>query len=80
MAPRRPSRRGKRELRGTATADRPWDLGYFIGYRTAEAYYNRTNDKHAALRDIIEVRDADQFLAQSGYAPVAGVIRELPNF
>jgi hypothetical protein len=54
---------------GTATADRPGDLGYFIGYRIAEAYYGRTVDKRAALRAIIEVNDADQFLAQSGYAP-----------
>jgi len=54
---------------GSTTSDRPGDLGYFIGYRIAEAYYNRTADKRAAVRDIIEVRDADQFLAQSGYAP-----------
>jgi len=54
---------------GSATTDRPGDLGYFIGYRIAEAYYNRAADKRAAVRDIIEVRDADQFLAQSGYTP-----------
>jgi hypothetical protein len=54
---------------GGATSDRPGDLGYFIGYRIAEAYYNRAANKRTAVRDIIEVRDADQFLAQSGYAP-----------
>jgi hypothetical protein len=54
---------------GSATSARPGDLGYFIGYRIAQAYYNRTSDKRAAVRAIIDVRDADQFLTQSGYAP-----------
>jgi hypothetical protein len=54
---------------GSATADRPGDLGYFIGYRVVQAYYNRTADKTAAIRAIIEIRNADQFLTQSGYAP-----------
>jgi len=54
---------------GGAAGDRPGDLGYFIGYRIAEAYYTRTADKRAAVRGIIEMRDAAQFLAASGYAP-----------
>ena len=50
---------------------RPNDLGYFIGYRIAEAYYNRTADKRQAVRDILtggggNVKDV---LAQSGYDP-----------
>jgi Predicted Zn-dependent protease (DUF2268) len=53
----------------TATPTRPGDLGYFIGYRIAEAYYMKQADKVAALRDIIEMKDADAFLAASGYAP-----------
>jgi predicted Zn-dependent protease DUF2268 len=54
---------------GTATTDRPGDLGYFIGYRIAESFYNRATDKQVALRAIIEVSDSDLFLWQSGYAP-----------
>ena len=54
---------------GSATSARPGDLGYFIGYRIAQSYYNRTSDKRAAVRAIIDARDADQFLTQSGYAP-----------
>jgi len=54
---------------GSKTADRPGDLGYFIGYRIAESYYARATDKREALRAIIEVNDADAFLTQSGYAP-----------
>ena len=48
---------------------RPGDLGYFIGYRIAEAYYQRAPDKVAAVKDIIEVTNSDDFLARSGYAP-----------
>jgi predicted Zn-dependent protease DUF2268 len=54
---------------GSATADRPGDLGYFIGYRIAEAFYNRTADKNLAVRAIIEVSNSDLFLTQSGYSP-----------
>jgi Predicted Zn-dependent protease (DUF2268) len=52
---------------GSSTGERPGDLGYFIGYRIAQAFYNRAADKTAALRAIIEVRDAFAFLAASGY-------------
>ena len=49
--------------------DRPADLGYFIGHRIAEAYYNRAADKPQAIRDIIAARDVKALLAQSGYDP-----------
>ena len=45
------------------------DLGYFIGYRIAEAFYGRTVNKREALRAIIDVSNSDLFLSQSGYAP-----------
>ena len=54
---------------GSTTADRPGDLGYFIGYRIAEAFYNRTADKALAVRAIIELSNSDLFLSQSGYSP-----------
>jgi len=54
---------------GNPPPGRPGDLGYFIGYRIAQAYYARTTAKTQALRDIIEVRDAPAFLAASGYNP-----------
>ena len=52
---------------GTATGERPGDLGYFIGYRIAKAYYDKAADKVAALREIIEMKNAVAFLAASGY-------------
>lgn len=51
------------------TAERPADLGYWIGYRIAKAYYLNAADKKAALRDIIELRDPSALLAKSGWKP-----------
>jgi hypothetical protein len=49
-------------------AKRPKDLAYFMGYRIAQAYYERAADKKAAIRDILRVKDAEAFLERSGYA------------
>lgn len=54
---------------GLGTPERPGDLGYWVGYRIAKAYYRQAKDKKAALRDIIEVSDAKAFLAKSGWRP-----------
>ena len=54
---------------GAGTAERPGDLGYWVGYRIAKAYYRKAGDKRAALRDIIEMDDAKAFLAASGWTP-----------
>ena len=62
---------------GSATSDRPGDLGYFIGYRIAQAYYDRTSDKRAAVRAIIEITNADQFLTASGYAPSGDLVQQM---
>ena len=51
----------------TDSTTRPADLGYFIGKRIAQAYYNKTADKNAALRDIFAVTDFPAFLTASGY-------------
>jgi hypothetical protein len=48
---------------------RPADIGYFFGYRIAEAYYNQADDKKKAIRDILLIDDFNEFLAASGYAP-----------
>jgi hypothetical protein len=51
------------------TAERPADLGYWIGYRIAKAYYRHAKDKRQALRDIIELRDSKALLENSGWEP-----------
>ncbi len=54
---------------GPGTPQKPGDLGYWVGYRIVKSYYLHATDKRAALRDIIEVRDAKAFLAKSGWFP-----------
>lgn len=53
---------------GNAATDQPADLGYYIGFKIAEYYYNNTADKQQALRDIIEMKNGKAFLEKSGYA------------
>ncbi|WP_210462177.1 tetratricopeptide repeat protein [Rufibacter roseolus] len=48
--------------------DRPADLGYYMGYKICEAYYNKATDKKQAIKDILEIKDARAFFEKSGYA------------
>ena len=67
----------KQEMNGTKTSDwlyqgdqakgRPADLGYYIGYKISEAYYRASKDKKQAVKDILEIKDFNQFLKDSGY-------------
>ena len=58
---------------GRPTDGKPNDLGYFIGYRIAQAYYAKAADKKQAIRDIITARGGNvrELLAMSGYSPKA---------
>ena len=47
--------------------DKPADLGYYIGYKIAQAYYNKAADKRQAIIDIIELKNPLKFLEKSGY-------------
>lgn len=47
----------------------PGDLGYYMGYRICEAYYNQARDKKQAVKDILTIQDFGRFLEQSGYTP-----------
>ena len=51
------------------TADTPGDLGYWVGYRIAKAYYRHASDKQLALREILEMSDPKEFLSKSGWYP-----------
>jgi hypothetical protein len=52
---------------GDKAKDRPADLGYYIGYRIAEAYYQRAADKKKAIYDILTVHDFSAFLQASHF-------------
>jgi hypothetical protein len=52
---------------GDRAKDKPADLGYYIGYKIVEAYYNKAKDKKQAVKDILEIKDFNAFFAASGY-------------
>ncbi len=43
------------------------DLGYWVGYRICQAYYERATDKRRAVRDLVRLDDPDRILQASGY-------------
>ena len=51
------------------TMDKPGDLGYWVGRRIVQSYYEHATDKRAAIRQIIQMNDAKAFLAKSGWHP-----------
>lgn len=55
-------------LYGTSGKDeRPNDLGYWMGYKITEAYFNKQKDKHQAIYSILYITDPYQFLKESGF-------------
>ena len=55
-------------LYGTSKKDdRPNDLGYWIGYKIIESYFNKQKDKQKAIDDILNIKDPLQFLKESGF-------------
>jgi hypothetical protein len=55
---------------GSSRVSKDWvaDLGHYLGYQIAKAYYDRTSDKRQAIRDLMELRDPDPILQASKYA------------
>jgi hypothetical protein len=45
----------------------PAFIGYWIGYRIVEAYYDQAVDKRAAISEILHIKNPQSFLAASGY-------------
>lgn len=52
-----------------STPEKPGDLGYWVGYRIAKAYYRNAPDKDEALRQILQLTDVKAFVAASGWRP-----------
>ena len=59
---------------GFGTPDKPGDLGYWVGYRIAKAYYANAADKKQAIADLLGIDNANaaDFLARSGWKPQTG--------
>ena len=51
----------------TGKDDRPNDLGYWMGYKITEQYFQKAADKRKAFRDILDIKDYKEFLRRSGY-------------
>lgn len=56
---------------GNASPDKPADLAYFIGYAICKSYYERAEDKKAALKAIININysknEHHAFFKKAGY-------------
>jgi len=49
------------------TPEKPADLGYFMGYKICQAYYEEMPDKKQAVYDILNISDYPAFLQKSRY-------------
>jgi hypothetical protein len=47
--------------------DRPNDLGYWMGYKITEHYFNNSTDKRQAIKEIFDIKDFTIFLKKSSY-------------
>lgn len=54
---------------GVGTPEKPGDLGYWVGYRIAKAYYDKAPNKRAALRTLLDLKDPESILNDSGWQP-----------
>src|SRR5690242_2829133 len=54
---------------GEKSKDRPADLGYFVGSRICQSYYEHAKDKQIAVAEILRMNDPVAFVRQSRYAP-----------
>lgn len=52
---------------GPSSIGRPADLGYFMGFRIAQAYYEKAVDKRQALSDLLDRSKYLQIFETSGY-------------
>ncbi|HLM01832.1 MAG TPA: DUF2268 domain-containing putative Zn-dependent protease [Pyrinomonadaceae bacterium] len=52
---------------GITSANRPPDMGYYMGYKISHAYYQNAKDKRQAIRDILATKDFNAFLEKSRY-------------
>jgi hypothetical protein len=52
---------------GSKSKNRPADLGYYIGYRIAEEYYNKMTDKRKAILDLLNRKNYMKIFKRSEY-------------
>ena len=52
-----------------ADPEQPRDLGYAIGARIVQTYYESARDHGRAAMEIMAITDYPEFLSHSGYPP-----------
>ncbi|HSI89055.1 MAG TPA: DUF2268 domain-containing putative Zn-dependent protease [Pyrinomonadaceae bacterium] len=52
---------------GEEAKTRPADLGYYMGYKIAQSYHKNAADKKIAVKEMLEIKDFEAFLAASKY-------------
>lgn len=56
---------------GNRSKNRPADLGYYIGYKIAESYYEQEQNKEKALKNLLNQKKAPEILKKSKYSEKA---------
>ncbi|HXJ98406.1 MAG TPA: hypothetical protein VNJ50_06130, partial [Gelidibacter sp.] len=59
--------REKKQPASASLSNRPADLGYYLGYQITESYYNNSDNKKQAIKEILEMKNAEKFLEKSKY-------------
>lgn len=49
------------------TEDFPRDMGYYVGYKICQSYYQNAQDKKKAIKEIVELNNHESFLKESKY-------------
>ena len=49
------------------TEEFPRDMGYYIGFKICQSYYQNAKDKKQAVKEIVELNNYDSFLKESKY-------------
>lgn len=57
---------------GSAPEGWPYELGYWIGRRICEGYFERSADKRRAIEELLLMKDPAAILGASGYGAKAG--------
>ena len=52
---------------GNRSGNRPADLGYYLGFKVAQAYYEKQPNKRKAIKDLLNVKKYPKIIAKSGY-------------
>jgi hypothetical protein len=47
-------------------------MGYYMGYKIVQSYYNNAKDKRQAIKDILEIKDVRKFYEASKYGETFG--------